>query len=167
MAGQIFELNEHESGGIITQNNRAMLRQTLGNHTDAETYYNAALTLAENSKVMREKSNNYQRMMANLAFMHQEKGDYQKAESIYLDILEQKRKQLKSKNADYAHILNNLAALYLLMNKNELARQNLKEALSVFEQKLGDEHPAYAHSLQNTGIYYRITGEYEQANVDL
>jgi hypothetical protein len=167
VAGQIFELNEHESGGIITQNNRAMLRQTLGNHTDAETYYNAALTLAENSKVMREKSNNYQRMMANLAFMHQEKGDYQKAESIYLDILEQKRKQLKSKNADYAHILNNLAALYLLMNKNELARQNLKEALSVFEQKLGDEHPAYAHSLQNTGIYYRITGEYEQANVAL
>ena len=63
--------------------------------------------------------------------------------------------------------MNNLAALYLLMNKNELARQNLKEALSVFEQKLGDEHPAYAHSLQNTGIYYRITGEYEQANVDL
>ena len=36
-------------------------------------------------------------MMANLAFMHQEKGDYQKAESIYLDILEQKENNLNRK----------------------------------------------------------------------
>ena len=53
--------------------------------------------------------------MNNLAGLYESKGDYARAEPLYRQALEIKKKALGEKHPDYATSLNNLAALYRAM----------------------------------------------------
>ncbi len=155
----IFSSNDpYGSSYAIVLNNKAILLQIMGQLGDAEKLLNQSLELAEDNTSLREKSNNYQRIMVNLALLYQEQGKYDKAEEIYLRAIKIKESQLKTKHPDYAHLLNNLASLYMIMGKYDQVEQNLLTALDIYEDKLGKVHPSYASTLSNLGNFYRYQG---------
>ena len=76
-------------------------------------------------------------------------GDYDRAEPLYRQALEIKKKALGEGHPDYATSLNNLAALYHAMGDYDRAEPLYRQALEIKKKALGEKHPDYATGLNN------------------
>ncbi len=85
-------------------------------------------------------------------------GDYAKAEPLFRQALEIRKRALGENHPDYAASLNNLAALYEEMGDYAKAEPLYREALAIDKRALGENHPDYATSLNNLGRAVRGHG---------
>ena len=84
-----------------------------------------------------------------LANQYKDKGEYSKAEPLYLEAKEIQEKALGNVHPDYAMTLNNLASLYIDKGEYYKAEPLYLEVKEIQEKALGKEHPAYAMTLVN------------------
>ena len=77
----------------------------------------------------------------NLALLYDSKRMYFKAESLYQQSLEMRKRLFGDDHLDVATSLNNLAFLYLRKGRYSEAEPLYQKALEIFEQTLGIEHP--------------------------
>jgi tetratricopeptide (TPR) repeat protein len=99
----------------------------------------------------------------NLAQLNQDKGDYTKAEPLFLSALALQEKVLGPEHPDVAQSLNNLATLYLNKGAYAKAEPLYRRALLILEKVLSPEHFLIAGTLNNLGVFYRNTGDYAKA----
>ena len=90
-------------------------------------------------------------------------GAYDRAEPLYRQALEIKKKALGEGHPDYATSLNNLAGLYHAMGAYDRAEPLFRQALEIRKKALGEGHPDYATSLNNLAALYRAMGAYDRA----
>jgi tetratricopeptide (TPR) repeat protein len=103
------------------------------------------------------------RNMNNLALLYQSMGDNAKAEPLYRQALDIRKKALGDKHPDYSASLNNLAVLYYAIGDYAKAEPLVRQALDIQKKALGDKHPDYAQSFNNLAELYRAMGDYAKA----
>jgi CHAT domain-containing protein len=101
--------------------------------------------------------------LASLALHYKDRGNFSKAESLYLKALPLIEKRLGKSNSEYVNCLYNLALLYEHLHKYNKAKPLLVEALKVKELALGNRHPDYAVSLGFLANLYKLLGNYTRA----
>ena len=99
----------------------------------------------------------------NLAALYRAMGAYDRAEPLFRQALEIRKKALGEEHPDYATSLNNLAALYRAMGAYARAEPLYRQALEIRKKALGEEHPDYATSLNNLAELYHAMGAYDRA----
>ena len=90
-------------------------------------------------------------------------GAYDRAEPLYRQALEIRKKALGEGHPDYATSLNNLALLYYAMGAYDRAEPLFRQALEIRKKALGEGHPDYAISLNNLAALYGAMGAYDRA----
>lgn len=99
----------------------------------------------------------------NLGLLHQDKGDYAKAEPLFIRALGIREKKLGPDHPDVASSLNNLASLYLNKGAYAKAEHLYRRGLLILEKALDPQHFKVAGNLNNLGVFYRNTGDYAKA----
>lgn len=105
----------------------------------------------------------YARSIRNLAMMYYLKGDYIKAELLFLQAVKIFGNALRETHPDYATSLNNLGSVYEEMGNYKKAEPFLLQAVEIFRNTLGETHLDYASSLDNLGGLYLEMGDYSKA----
>ena len=98
-----------------------------------------------------ENHPDYAASLNNLAMLYQAMGDYAKAEPLFRQALEIRKKALGENHPDYATSLNNLAVLYQAMGDYAKAEPLYRQALEIQKQALGENHPDYATQPEQPG----------------
>jgi CHAT domain-containing protein len=101
--------------------------------------------------------------LSKLASVYDAQGEYAKAEPLYKQALEIRRRVLGEKHPNFAASLNNLATLYQAQGDLAKAEPLYKQALEIHRQVLGEKHPNYATSLNNLAALYRARGDNAKA----
>ena len=87
-------------------------------------------------------------------------GAYDRAEPLYRQALEIRKKALGEGHPDYAGSLNNLALLYHAMGAYDRAEPLYRQAKEIRKKALGKGHPDYASSLVTLAGLYDDMGAY-------
>ena len=95
-----------------------------------------------------ENHPDYATTLNNLAELYRNMGQYEKAEPLYSQALEIRKRVLGEGHPDYALSLNNLAELYKDMGQYEKAEPLYLQALEIRKRVLGETHPDYAMPYQ-------------------
>ena len=90
-------------------------------------------------------------------------GDYARAEPLFRQALEIRKKALGESHPDYATSLNNLAVLYRAMGDYARAEPLFRQALEIQKKALGESHPDYATSLNNLAEAVPVHGRLRAA----
>jgi len=88
---------------------------------------------------------------------------YQKAESIILEVKEIREKIFGKEHPEYAKSCSILAFVYWSMGQYDKAEPLYLEAKQIREKVQGKEHPDYATACDNLAILYWSKGEYDKA----
>jgi hypothetical protein len=109
--------------------------------------------------------------MSSLAEFYCRQTHYDKAEPLYLKILEIRKNVLGKEHQDTLDSMNNLALLYILQDRHEEANQLGHEVLEISERVLGNEHPNTQRSEQYLVTNYIAWGKQKlttmwQANLE-
>ena len=116
----------------------------------------AAIDLSPTSK-------NYMVLMNDLGLAYLESGNYSKAKTLFVDLVELKKDLLGINSAEYAASLINLAGIYQDLGEFDKAETLYLEAIENYRVSLGDQHPDYATSVQHLGQLYESQARYTQA----
>lgn len=108
-------------------------------------------------------SNNYMVLMNDLGLAYLQSGDYTKAKTLFLDLVDLKKDRLGVNSAEYAASVVNLAGIYQDLGENDEAEKLYLEAIENYKVSLGDQHPDYATAIQNLGQLYEGQARYTQA----
>ena len=98
-----------------------------------------------------------------LADLYMDRGEYDKAESLYRRSLQIREKVLGPDHPDVATVLDNLGVLYDSLADYPKAELLLKRALEIRKGSLGSDHPKVAVSLTNLGFLHEHLGDYVSA----
>jgi CHAT domain-containing protein/Tfp pilus assembly protein PilF len=98
-----------------------------------------------------------------LAFLYDQKGDYQKAEAIYLRALSAQEKLNGPEHAEVAGVLIGLGTLYVHKEDFARAEQAYARALTIREKALGPDSPDVAAVLYSLSYTFTNRGRYAQA----
>lgn len=90
-------------------------------------------------------------------------GQYETAESLYLQAMKINHSVLGETHPHYATSLNNLASLYQSQGSYEAAETLYLQAMEISYSVLGETHPHFAASLNNLASLYECQGRYEEA----
>jgi CHAT domain-containing protein/tetratricopeptide (TPR) repeat protein len=126
--------------------------------------YDEAILLNERSLAILEKEVGKEDFIVfpvlnNLAAMYVEKGDYVRAEPLYLRSLAIGEKLLGPEDVFVANVVNNLALLYQAKSEYQRAEMLLLRALKIREKGFGPDSTEVAVSLNNVAEFYRERGE--------
>ncbi len=141
-------------------------------YDSTETYWNKdwgkcvslleeALPLA--ARDLSPNSKNYMVLMNDLGLAYLESGNYTKAKTLFVDLVELKKDLLGINSAEYAASLINLAGIYQDLGELGKAEALYLEAIDNYRVSLGDQHPDYATSVQHLGQLYESQARYTQA----
>ena len=122
-----------------------------------------ALPLA--ARDMSPSSKNYMVLMNDLGLAYLESGDYNKAKTLFVDLVALKKDLLGINSAEYASSLINLAGIYQDLGELDQAESLYLEAIANYKVSLGDQHPDYATAVQHLGRLYESQARYTQAEV--
>ena len=89
--------------------------------------------------------------------MYDSRKQYAKAELLYQEALQIRKKALGEKHPDYANSLNNLGYLYMVRRRHADAEPLFLEAMRILKEALGEKHPKYADSLMSLALLYDDT----------
>jgi tetratricopeptide (TPR) repeat protein len=110
------------------------------------------------------------RLLSQLGYYLNDKGDYARALPLYEQALEIRQTVLGENHPDTASSLNNLAMLYYSEGDYARALPLFEQALAIRQTVSGENHPETASSLNNLAELYRSQGDdasalplYEQA----
>ncbi|USP79359.1 hypothetical protein yc1106_06633 [Curvularia clavata] len=93
----------------------------------------------------------------------QSDGQYKRAEELYMQVIESRRRVLGSKHPDTLTSVNNLGSVLSSQGKYEEAEAMHRRALEGYEKVLGREHPDTLTSVNNLGLVLSSQGKYEEA----
>ena len=110
-----------------------------------------------------EESEQVAAALNNLALMHQNLGQFDKAESLYHQAIEITRKTIGEDHPSFAMRLNNLASLYWHMGRYEEAEPLYHQAIKITRKTIGEDHPDFAIGLNNLAGLYEDMGRYAEA----
>lgn len=101
----------------------------------------------------------------NLGMSYHKKGEFDKAEMLYLGALKVRHKLLGKNNLKYASSLNDLGLLYTHLGKYDKAETLYLEALTIIRKLLGKRlrQHIYADMIGNIGALYARVGNYRKA----
>ena len=129
----------------------AYLHELSGNYSVAEQSYLKAL----NVKGLNELD--YLWTLENLARFYRTIDNYQKSDSLYVELVKLEKNLYGTKNLQYASAINNYGVLQNKIGNYEMAEALTIEALNIRKSLLGENDPIYAASLFDLGaIYYNI-----------
>jgi len=94
----------------------------------------------------------------NLAEVYRLQGDLEKAETLYLRVIELDKQALAADSPDLATSLNNLALLYRAQDRLDEAEKLYEQSLAILQGALGHHHPKVAKSLNNLAVLYNAQG---------
>ena len=106
---------------------------------------------------------NYLNSINNLAYLYNIAGKYEESESLYLKVLEIRKKTLGEKHQDYALSLSNLASLYDDEGKYLLSEPLHIKSLEIHKNLFGERSSEYLISLNNLANCYNLQGKYLEA----
>ncbi|KAF0243610.1 MAG: peptidase-like protein, partial [bacterium] len=98
-----------------------------------------------------------------LAVLYFRKGDYSKAEPLFIQALDIRRKALGDNHPDTANSIHSLALFYSKKGDYSKAESLLIQALDILRKALGDNHPDTASSINNLALLYYNKGDYAKA----
>jgi CHAT domain-containing protein/Tfp pilus assembly protein PilF len=113
-------------------------------------------------KFLGEQHPDYAVSLNSLAALYHAMGDYARAEPLYRQAREIRRKVLGEQHPDYAESLSNLAALYRETADFAQAESLYRQALEI-HRVLGEQHPDYATSLSSLASLYGEMRDYARA----
>ncbi|KAL6155234.1 hypothetical protein ACJQWK_00900 [Exserohilum turcicum] len=93
----------------------------------------------------------------------QSDGQYKRAEELYVQVMESRKRVLGSKHPHTLASVNNLGSVLSRQGKYEEAEVMHRRALEVREKVLGREHPDTLASVSNLGSVLESKGKYEEA----
>lgn len=99
--------------------------------------------------------------MNSLGVLYLNLGNYEKAESFYIEAKALSEKGINDTSERYLYdtILDNLGILYFLLGDYEKAESFYIDAKEIREKHFGKDHPYYATSLENIAELYRVMGK--------
>ncbi len=101
----------------------------------------------------------------NLALLYDLQGEYEQAESLYVQAIELYQTLLEEQHPHVASLLDNLAGLYYSRGKYKEAEPLFLRALELRKTLLGEQHPDVATSFNNLALLYKSQGRYELAEL--
>jgi len=96
----------------------------------------------------------------NMAMLYERWGDYEQAESYYLEAISACSRRPEPITLTTANILNGLAHLYMVRGKYAQAESAVKQALSARESLVGPDDPMVASSLSKLAELYTISRQF-------
>jgi CHAT domain-containing protein/Tfp pilus assembly protein PilF len=123
----------------------------------------ASGALASQEAVLSENQSAAAESLNNLANLHQQWGQYSRAEPLYVRALDMRESVLGRQHPTVADSLNNLALLYREQGLYGRAEPLYVRALAIREFALGKKHPLVADSLDNLATLYQDQGQYGRA----
>ena len=167
---QALELSDINYSGSMQQaiilNNKAMLYQAIGQYDRAVDLMNQASDLSNQAlkkPLQGERSFDNRKFQANLAFVYQAAKQYEKAETILLELKKISENRRQTKNAEYAALVNQLGILYIQMGKYEKVRDLFVLSLNVYKKRWGENNIYFAKTAMDLGNFHRIQGQYDEA----
>jgi tetratricopeptide (TPR) repeat protein len=146
----------------ISHNNLAILYfEREENDKEAMSHYHETLIICEQQLEPEEILVAY--VQHNLANLHREMREYDKAEGLYLEASQILSKQSRERRYEVAHQHYGLAELCRAQGNYQQAKERYEEALKIWQEQLGPEHPLVAHPLNGLAELYRAQGNYQQA----
>ena len=146
---------------IISLDNIASLYKDLGNYSQAEEYYENAISLQE--RLFGEFHSNNIYLYGNLALLYSDQGYFKKAHH-YLTKSKKLCEKFEGKdNPLYASILYNLGDIYSRQGLYLEGGEYFKESLKIREKVLDRSHPDYVSSIHSIGVLYELSGNYKEA----
>lgn len=98
-----------------------------------------------------------------LAYLLRYIAEYEKAQELYSQVLEIRKRVLGEEHPDTAASYNNLASVYASQGEYEKAEGLYGKALGICERVPGEEHPDTATSYNNLAYVHARQGEYGKA----
>jgi CHAT domain-containing protein/tetratricopeptide (TPR) repeat protein len=95
--------------------------------------------------------------------LYQSLGESAKAEPLFRQALQIRKKALGSRHSDTAQSLNNLAVLYYSLGNYTKAEPLFRQALQIRKKALGDQHLDTAGGLNNLALLYQSMADYTKA----
>lgn len=102
-------------------------------------------------------------MKAALAYLLQYIAEYEKAQELYSQVLEIRKRVLGREHPATAVSYNALASVYDSQGEYRKAERLYGKVLGIYERVLGEEHPDTAASYNNLASVYASQGEYRKA----
>ncbi|MCU0523379.1 MAG: tetratricopeptide repeat protein [Elainella sp. Prado103] len=139
----------------------ARLSRKMSNETAAQGFIerlNAQIAVGEGQETVETAA-----ALSRIGYALYLKGEYGKAEPLWLWALRIRRSQLGQDHPDTAPSLNNLAELYQSQGRYGEAEPLLLQALDIRRTQLGQDHPDTATSLNNLAGLYKSQGRYGEA----
>ncbi|NET39298.1 MAG: tetratricopeptide repeat protein [Cyanothece sp. SIO1E1] len=100
-----------------------------------------------------------------LAEFYQSQGRYSEAESLHIQVLEQRKRLLGDDHPDVAISFNNLGFFYQSQGRYEEAEPLLIKALELRKRLLGDDHPEVISYCSDLIQCYRDQGHEKEAEI--
>ncbi len=97
------------------------------------------------------------------ALSFQLKGDFDKAEQLYKEVMAIRKVILGTENLDYANAVNNLANVYISTRRYEESETLHLEVKAIRAKMVGEQHPDHTSSLNNLGQLYKFMGQLEKS----
>jgi tetratricopeptide (TPR) repeat protein len=112
-----------------------------------------------------EKNDNEERtnLAEDCARALQSDGQYKRAEELYMQVMESRRRVLGSEHPDTLASVDNLGSVLESQGKYEEAEAMHRRALEGSEKVLGREHPDTLTSVSNLGMVLESQGKYKEA----
>jgi CHAT domain-containing protein/Tfp pilus assembly protein PilF len=135
-----------------------------GDYARAETFYQNAISIWKQAP---DHDHDLARALNNLAILHRDLGNFEKAEQLANEALSIQEKVLGPEHSDVARTLNNLALLDHDRGDNQRAEPLAKRALAILqkvgEKALGREFSDVATSFNILALICRDRGDYLEA----
>ncbi len=136
-------------------------------HTD-NLNYDKAIELNEEllslaKQYISLESDNYTRVLNNLASLYSDAGNYLKAVELGQQALSIRKQVFGENHPDYAKTLNNLAGYYSSLGDYSKAIELGQQASNICKHTLGENHPNCILSLDNLAYYYFLNDDYSKA----
>ncbi|MGI9625340.1 MAG: tetratricopeptide repeat protein, partial [Longimicrobiales bacterium] len=103
--------------------------------------------------------------LMNLGWALDNKGEWERADSMYMATLEMRRRILGDEHPHVAVVLNNLASMRQKEGRLAESRELHMESLALRRKIFGNDHADVAASLNNLGIVSYFESNYEEAEI--
>ena len=134
---------------------------SLGDYSEAMTYYRQVLTLRE--KVLGKEHPDYAAVFYNIALCYNDMGYYIESIEYLRQALSLTEKTLGKDHPEYADCLSAIGENYCDLGDYAKALDNVHQALEITEKVFGREHPDYANKLLNIGACLYDMQDYKAA----
>jgi CHAT domain-containing protein/Tfp pilus assembly protein PilF len=155
------EKGEADSTYMVAVRNLSEIYFFLGN-LDMNIFY-AEKNLAVCRKIFSDTHLDLAKAINDLGLFYKTKGDYSKAEPLYIEALEKYKKIYPGDNSNLAISINNMAVLYFDMGNLAKAEPYYDESLKMRRRIFTTDHKDIAESLGNNATFYDKRGDYEKA----